>query len=69
MFVTSKLWNTFHATEHVVPACKKQLADWGLEYFDLYLIQYVPSSPGGLPFLTSDTLQFPRFARVRRPQC
>jgi hypothetical protein len=40
MFVVSKLWNTFHQPEHVKMACKKSLADMGLEYFDLYLIHF-----------------------------
>lgn len=40
VFVTSKLWNTFHAKEHVKKLAKKQLADWGLEYFDLFLIHF-----------------------------
>ncbi|KAL7412764.1 Aldo/keto reductase [Mrakia frigida] len=40
LFITSKLWNTFHAKEHVLPMVKKQLKDWGLEYFDLYLIHF-----------------------------
>ncbi|KAF8417232.1 NADP-dependent oxidoreductase domain-containing protein [Tirmania nivea] len=40
VFVTSKLWNTFHAKEHVKQLAKKQLADWGLEYFDLFLIHF-----------------------------
>jgi len=40
VFVTSKLWNTFHAKEHVAKLAKKQLADWGLEYFDLFLIHF-----------------------------
>ncbi|RPA76616.1 D-xylose reductase [Ascobolus immersus RN42] len=40
VFVTSKLWNTFHDKENVVPIAKKQLADWGLDYFDLYLIHF-----------------------------
>lgn len=48
LWITSKLWNTFHAAEHVEPACDKTLADLGVEYLDLYLIhfpislQYVP---------------------------
>jgi diketogulonate reductase-like aldo/keto reductase len=33
--ITSKLWNTFHAKEHVGPMIKKQLADWQIDYFDL----------------------------------
>lgn len=40
MFVASKLWNTFHAKAHVKAICKKQLEDWGVEYFDLYLIHF-----------------------------
>ena len=36
----SQLWNTFHAGKDVLPICKKQLADWGLEYFDLYLVHF-----------------------------
>ena len=30
LFVTSKLWNTFHAREHVEMACRKTLMDLGL---------------------------------------
>ncbi|BFZ63983.1 D-xylose reductase [Saitoella coloradoensis] len=40
IFLTSKLWNTFHAKEHVKTLCKKQLADYGLDYFDLFLIHF-----------------------------
>ncbi|KAG8686618.1 NAD(P)H-dependent D-xylose reductase (XR), partial [Ceratobasidium sp. 394] len=40
LFITSKLWNTFHAKEHVPVLAKKQLADWGIDYFDLFLIHF-----------------------------
>jgi D-xylose reductase len=36
--VVSKLWNTFHAAEHVEPACRRSLKDWGVEYFDVYYV-------------------------------
>ncbi len=40
LFIVSKLWNSFHDKERVKPILKKQLADWGLEYFDLYIIHF-----------------------------
>ena len=31
LWVTSKLWNTYHAKEHVEMACRRTLKDLGLE--------------------------------------
>jgi len=40
LFLVSKLWNTFHEGHQVEPIVRKQLADWGIDYFDLYYIHF-----------------------------
>ncbi len=49
LWLTSKLWNTYHAAEHVRPACEKSLRDLGLDYLDLYLIHF-PIAQRFVPF-------------------
>jgi len=38
--ILSKLWNTFHQPEHVEEACRKTMADLGVDYLDVYLIHF-----------------------------
>ena len=40
LFLVSKLWNSFHDGDKVEPICKKQLADWGIDHFDLYIVHF-----------------------------
>ncbi|KAJ9448880.1 putative NAD(P)H-dependent D-xylose reductase xyl1 [Diplonema papillatum] len=58
LWVTSKLWNTYHRKEHVKAACKRTLSDLGLEYLDLYLIHF----PIALKFVPFETRYPPDWA-------
>ncbi|KAH8120009.1 Aldo/keto reductase [Phellopilus nigrolimitatus] len=40
LFITSKLWNTFHAHDHAKALAKHQLELWGIDYFDLFLVHF-----------------------------
>lgn len=49
LWITSKLWNTYHRGRHVRPALERTLADLQLDYLDLYLIHF-PISLRYVPF-------------------
>ncbi|KAF4577462.1 hypothetical protein EYR40_003002 [Pleurotus pulmonarius] len=40
IWLTSKLWNTFHAPEDVEPALDESLSHLGVDYLDLYIIHW-----------------------------
>ena len=40
LFIVSKLWNSFHEKHQVEKIARKQLKDWGIDYFDLYIIHF-----------------------------
>ncbi|KAJ7859002.1 NADP-dependent oxidoreductase domain-containing protein [Mycena leptocephala] len=50
VWITSKLWNTFHAPEDIEPALDDSLAKLGTEYLDMYLIHWPLAKKDGQPY-------------------
>jgi len=51
LWVTSKLWNTYHDPRHVRPAVERSLRDLRLDHLDLYLVHF-PIALEYVPFET-----------------
>ena len=51
LWVTSKLWNTYHDPRHVRPALERSLRDLRLDHLDLYLVHF----PIALEFVPFET--------------
>lgn len=57
LFITSKLWNNYHRREHALAMAKSEVAEWGLEYLDLYLIHF----PISLQYIPPSEIKWPCF--------
>jgi D-xylose reductase len=75
LWVTSKLWNTYHRRQHVRPAVERTLRDLRLDYLDLYLVhfpialEYVPPEVRYPPgWFYDPAVSNPRMTPVRVPQ-
>ena len=67
LWVTSKLWNTYHARQHVRPAVERSLRDLKLDYLDLYLMHF----PIALKFVPFDVRYPPEWfhdPKAKEPQ-
>lgn len=73
LWVTSKLWNTNHAKQHVEPSCRRTLSELNLEYLDLYLVHfpvalaYVPPEENPTPGFFNTKVQNPHVQMAKVP--
>ncbi|KAI0785465.1 Aldo/keto reductase [Irpex lacteus] len=51
IWITTKIWNSFHKREHLLEVAKHQLSLWGVDYFDLLLVHF-PCSLEHVPIST-----------------
>eukprot|EP00462_Mataza_sp_D1_P025717 CAMPEP_0175146370 /NCGR_PEP_ID=MMETSP0087-20121206/15344_1 /TAXON_ID=136419 /ORGANISM="Unknown Unknown, Strain D1" /LENGTH=308 /DNA_ID=CAMNT_0016431331 /DNA_START=86 /DNA_END=1012 /DNA_ORIENTATION=+ len=68
LWITSKLWNTFHEKERVREGCEKTLKDLGLTYLDLYLVHF----PISLKYVPIETRYPPEWfydPSEKEPKC
>lgn len=66
LFIVSKLWNNYHRREHAIEMAKREVATWGLDYLDLYLIHF----PISLQYIPEETLKWPCFwTDAERTKC
>lgn len=50
VWITSKLWNTYHSKSEVIPALKQSLSDLQTDYLDLFLIHWPVALKNGVIF-------------------
>lgn len=66
LFITSKVWNTCHARDKVVEACKQSLKDLGLDYVDLWLVHHPFAWEfGGLPIVEENWIARDGMGKIR----
>uniref|UniRef100_A0A0A9Y8X7 1,5-anhydro-D-fructose reductase n=2 Tax=Lygus hesperus TaxID=30085 RepID=A0A0A9Y8X7_LYGHE len=64
IFLTSKLWNTFHRPDLVEPALKETLKDLRTDYVDLYLIHWPTAFQDGWNLSPKDQKGKMQFSNV-----